>query len=124
VASIHDGQVRLEARLRTRPFRRGPSAPTAHPEVSIEILRPLEYRWSTTSVITNAGRHGYPWMTGDSIPLGSRILAVVTPGEMTRRACLRARDRRTRPRAGARRQFTKKRWRLSRAAVGELRAAA
>ena len=84
VASIHDlGMTRIESR--TYP---GPLDPAAledlerHPEVSVEILRPLEYMAQVRDIIL--GHHerwaggGYPQgLQGDAIPLGSRILAVV-----------------------------------------------
>jgi signal transduction histidine kinase len=89
VASIHDvGMVRLEAET-AHPGgldEKQRSAVTAHPEVSIEILRPLEYLGVVRDYIL--GHHerwdgtGYPrGLTGDSIPLGSRILAVVDAWE-------------------------------------------
>lgn len=89
VASIHDvGMVRLEAET-AHPGgldEKQRSAVTAHPEVSIEILRPLEYLGVVRDYIL--GHHerwdgtGYPrGLTGDSIPLGSRILSVVDAWE-------------------------------------------
>ena len=84
VASIHDlGMTRVEGH--DQP---GPLDPTAlenverHPEVSVEILRPIEYLAQVRDIIL--GHHerwagsGYPrGLHGDAIPLGSRILAVV-----------------------------------------------
>ena len=89
VASIHDlGMVRLEAET-------GHSggldeaqrhALSAHPEVSVEILRPIEYLGVVREFIL--GHHerwdgtGYPrGLEGEAIPLGSRILAVVDAWE-------------------------------------------
>lgn len=84
VASIHDlGMVRLEAET-AHPGRldaRQRTALAAHPEVSVEILRPLEYLGVVRDLILSHHEHwdgsGYPrGLQGDSIPLGSRILTV------------------------------------------------
>jgi HD-GYP domain-containing protein (c-di-GMP phosphodiesterase class II)/signal transduction histidine kinase len=93
VASIHDlGMVRFgpETVHPNHLDEKQRSAMRSHPEVSVEILRPLEYlglvrelvlahheRWDGT---------GYPQgLQGDRIPLGARILAVVDAWEsMTR----------------------------------------
>ncbi len=89
VASIHDlGMVRLEAETghsgRLDEAQR--SALAAHPEVSVEILRPIEYLGVVREYIL--GHHerwdgtGYPrGLAGEAIPLGSRILAVVDAWE-------------------------------------------
>ncbi len=84
VASIHDlGMVRLEAET-SHPGRldaRQRTALAAHPEVSIEILRPLEYLGVVRDLILSHHEHwdgsGYPrGLAGDAIPLGGRILTV------------------------------------------------
>ena len=93
VASIHDlGMVRFES-VTHHPGNldeQQRSAMSAHPEVSVEILRPLEYLGVVREFIL--GHHerwdgtGYPrGLAGEAIPLGSRILAVVDAWEsMTR----------------------------------------
>jgi len=89
VASIHDlGMVRLEAET-AHPGRLDDaqrSALSSHPEVSVEILRPIEYLGVVREYIL--GHHerwdgtGYPrGLAGESIPMGSRILAVVDAWE-------------------------------------------
>ena len=89
VASIHDvGMVRVEAET-SHPGRLDESqlrAVRTHPEVSVEILRPLEYLGVVREIIL--GHHerwdgtGYPrGIAGDAIPVGSRILAVVDAWE-------------------------------------------
>ncbi|MEO5988519.1 MAG: HD domain-containing phosphohydrolase [Candidatus Eisenbacteria bacterium] len=84
VASIHDlGMVRLGAET-GHPGRldaRQRNAVAAHPEVSVEILRPLEYLGVVRDLILSHHEHwdgtGYPrGLQGDAIPLGSRILTV------------------------------------------------
>ncbi len=84
VASIHDlGMVRLEVET-GHPGRLDASqrdAVTSHPEVSVEILRPLEYLGVVRDLILshheNWDGSGYPrGLQGDAIPLGSRILTV------------------------------------------------
>jgi HD-GYP domain-containing protein (c-di-GMP phosphodiesterase class II) len=89
VASIHDlGMVRLEAETghsgQLDDAQR--HALAAHPGVSVEILRPLEYMGVVREYIL--GHHerwdgtGYPrGLVGDAIPLGSRFLAVVDAWE-------------------------------------------
>jgi signal transduction histidine kinase/putative methionine-R-sulfoxide reductase with GAF domain len=89
VASIHDlGMVRFESETghsgRLDDAQR--SALCSHPEVSVEILRPLEYLGVVREYIL--GHHerwdgtGYPrGLAGEAIPLGSRILAVVDAWE-------------------------------------------
>ena len=89
VASIHDlGMVRYEAETvhpgRLDELQR--RAVRGHPEVSVEILRPLEYLGAVREIIL--GHHerwdgtGYPrGLAGEAIPLGSRILAVVDAWE-------------------------------------------
>ena len=89
VASIHDvGMVRLGPEIvHTEPLdaeqRR---ALRSHPEVSVEILRPIEYLGLVREIVL--GHHerwdgtGYPQgLAGDSIPMGARILAVVDAWE-------------------------------------------
>lgn len=84
VASIHDlGMVRLEAETghSGRLDARQRSAVAAHPEVSVQILRPLEYLGVVRDLILSHHEHwdgsGYPrGLKGDAIPLGSRILTV------------------------------------------------
>jgi len=89
VASIHDlGMVRLEAET-VHPGGLDEAqrhAVAAHPEVSVEILRPIEYLGVVREYIL--GHHerwdgtGYPrGLEGEAIPLGSRILAVVDAWE-------------------------------------------
>ena len=89
VASIHDlGMVRFE-QVTGHPGRLDEQqrhAVSAHPEVSVEILRPLEYLGVVREYIL--GHHerwdgtGYPrGLAGESIPLGSRILAVLDAWE-------------------------------------------
>ncbi len=89
VASIHDlGMVRFES-VAQYPGELDDAqrqAVSAHPEVSVEILRPLEYLGVVREYIL--GHHerwdgtGYPrGLSGESIPLGSRILAVVDAWE-------------------------------------------
>jgi signal transduction histidine kinase len=89
VASIHDlGMVRFAAETghAGRLDERQRDALTSHPEVSVEILRPLEYLGVVREIIL--GHHerwdgtGYPrGLSGEAIPLGSRILAVVDAWE-------------------------------------------
>jgi HD-GYP domain-containing protein (c-di-GMP phosphodiesterase class II)/signal transduction histidine kinase len=89
VASIHDlGMVRFgpetaHAKQLDEQQRR---AMRAHPEVSVEILRPLEYLGLVREIILSHHEHwdgsGYPQgLHGDQIPVGSRILAVVDAWE-------------------------------------------
>jgi HD-GYP domain-containing protein (c-di-GMP phosphodiesterase class II) len=89
VASIHDlGMVRFES-VTHHPGRLDEaqrSAMSAHPEVTVQILRPLEYLGVVREYIL--GHHerwdgtGYPrGLAGEAIPLGSRILAVVDAWE-------------------------------------------
>jgi signal transduction histidine kinase/HD-GYP domain-containing protein (c-di-GMP phosphodiesterase class II) len=85
VASIHDvGMTRMPATM-SMPVplddehRRELSS---HPEVSVEIMRPLEYLGSVRDLILCHHEcwdgSGYPrGLRGEEIPLGSRILAVV-----------------------------------------------
>jgi len=89
VASIHDvGMVRLEAET-VHPGRLDEvqrHALIAHPEVSVQILRPLEYLGVVRDLILSHHERwdgtGYPrGLAGDVIPLGSRILAVVDAWE-------------------------------------------
>jgi signal transduction histidine kinase/HD-GYP domain-containing protein (c-di-GMP phosphodiesterase class II) len=88
-ASIHDlGMTRLTGALEDgeglgEEERR---ALERHPEVSVQILRPLEYLGSVRDVIL--GHHerwdgsGYPrGLAGAEIPVGARILAVVDAWE-------------------------------------------
>jgi len=89
VASIHDmGMVRFGAEA-AQPHRldeRQRRALRAHPEVSVEILRPIEYLGLVREIVL--GHHerwdgsGYPQgLEGERIPIGSRILAVVDAWE-------------------------------------------
>jgi HD-GYP domain-containing protein (c-di-GMP phosphodiesterase class II)/signal transduction histidine kinase len=89
VASIHDlGMVRFGPHA-VHPHRlddRQRKALRAHPAVSVEILRPLEYLGLVREIVL--GHHerwdgnGYPnGLGGDRIPIGSRILAVVDAWE-------------------------------------------
>jgi signal transduction histidine kinase len=85
VASIHDvGMTTMLHRVtHARPLEPEQRAELhGHPEVSVEILRPLEYMGSVRDVILSHHEHwdgtGYPrGLTGEEIPLGARILAVV-----------------------------------------------
>ena len=89
VASIHDlGMVRFgpETVHPNHLDERQRRAMRAHPEVSVEILRPLEYLGLVRELILSHHEHwdgnGYPQgLRGDSIPVGSRILAVVDAWE-------------------------------------------
>ncbi len=89
VASIHDlGMVRFGAEA-AQPHRlneRQRRALRAHPEVSVEILRPIEYLGLVREIVL--GHHerwdgsGYPQgLQAERIPIGSRILAVVDAWE-------------------------------------------
>ncbi len=89
VASIHDlGMVRfgpetVHANHLDDQQRR---AMRAHPEVSVEILRPLEYLGLVRELILSHHERwdgaGYPQgLRGDRIPIGARILAVVDAWE-------------------------------------------
>jgi len=99
VASIHDlgmGSVRdhvahgegLDERDRTEVER--------HPEVSVEIMRPLEYQNAVRDIVLAHHEHwdgtGYPRsLSGAAIPAGARVLAVVDAWEsMTRGRPFRA----------------------------------
>ncbi len=85
VASIHDlGMTSLKSRVaRPEPLdEEGQREVRQHPQVSVEILRPLEYL-SSVRDITLAHHErwdgtGYPHgAAGADIPIGGRILAVV-----------------------------------------------
>lgn len=85
VASIHDlGMVRM-AQFALHPHRLSAEQRTeiaAHPQVSVEILRPLEYLGLVREIILSHHERcdgtGYPrGLVGEAIPLGARILAVV-----------------------------------------------
>ncbi len=85
VASIHDlGMVKL-AQHAMHPHRLSAaqrSEIAAHPQVSIEILRPLEYLGLVRELVLSHHERwdgtGYPrGLQGEAIPLGARILAVV-----------------------------------------------
>jgi HD-GYP domain-containing protein (c-di-GMP phosphodiesterase class II) len=89
VASIHDlGMVRFGPHA-VHPHRLDEhqrKALRAHPAVSVEILRPLEYLGLVREIVL--GHHerwdgtGYPnGLGGDRIPIGSRILAVIDAWE-------------------------------------------
>jgi HD-GYP domain-containing protein (c-di-GMP phosphodiesterase class II) len=85
VASVHDvGMTRMPSSVSSsKPLDDAQRLELArHPEVSVEIMRPLEYLGSVRDLIL--GHHerwdgtGYPrGLKGEEIPLGSRILAVV-----------------------------------------------
>ncbi|MBI1799031.1 MAG: GAF domain-containing protein [Candidatus Eisenbacteria bacterium] len=84
VASIHDvGMTEVPGRAVNRPLDpREIEELERHPEISVEILRPLEYMAQVREVIL--GHHerwdgsGYPRaLSGEGIPLGSRVIAVV-----------------------------------------------
>jgi HD-GYP domain-containing protein (c-di-GMP phosphodiesterase class II) len=89
VASIHDlGMVRFGAETGhpNQMDDRQRKAVRAHPEVSVEILRPLEYLGLVREIVL--GHHerwdglGYPQgLKGEAIPMGSRILAVIDAWE-------------------------------------------
>ena len=104
VAAIHDiGMTRMHSELlRLRgPLEQGQrEALMQHPEVSVEIIRPLEYLGSVRDLILSHHERwdgtGYPrGLRGEEIPLGGRILAVVdafesmTSGRPYRPACER-----------------------------------
>jgi HD-GYP domain-containing protein (c-di-GMP phosphodiesterase class II) len=85
VASIHDlGMVRFgpETAHPNGLDEEQRRAMRAHPEVSVEIMRPLEYLGQVREIVLAHherwdGR-GYPQgLHGDRIPVGARILAVV-----------------------------------------------
>lgn len=85
VASIHDlGMVRFgpETSHANHLDDEQRRAMRAHPEVSVEILRPLEYLGQVREIVLAHherwdGR-GYPQgLVGDRIPVGARILGVV-----------------------------------------------
>jgi HD-GYP domain-containing protein (c-di-GMP phosphodiesterase class II) len=85
VASVHDvGMTHMPSSVSlAQPLDSEQRRELArHPEVSVEIMRPLEYLGSVRELIL--GHHerwdgaGYPrGLKGEEIPLGSRILAVV-----------------------------------------------
>ncbi|MGH7740745.1 MAG: HD domain-containing phosphohydrolase [Candidatus Eiseniibacteriota bacterium] len=92
VASIHDlGMAQVEGHRDPGPLTASAKSDLErHPEVTLEILRPLEYVAQVREVILAHHEHwngsGYPrGLAGEAIPLGSRILAVVDAYEsMTR----------------------------------------
>jgi len=99
VASIHDigmSAMRDEVAHGEPLDERSRSEVQKHPEVSVEIMRPLEYQTAVRDVIlTHHERwdgHGYPrGLLGIEIPLGGRVLAVVDAWEsMTRGRPFRA----------------------------------
>jgi HD-GYP domain-containing protein (c-di-GMP phosphodiesterase class II) len=86
VASVHDvGMTRLEGVLpEATPLLEADErhAVMQHPEVGVEVIRPLEYQGVVRDIIL--AHHewwdgsGYPrGLKHDEIPLGARILAVV-----------------------------------------------
>jgi signal transduction histidine kinase len=86
VAAIHDvGMTRLGDRVleEARPLAEDERQQLIqHPEVSVEIIRPLEYLGSVRELILSHHEHwdgsGYPrGLAGDGIPLGGRVLAAV-----------------------------------------------
>jgi hypothetical protein len=92
VASIHDlGMAQVAGYREPGPLSaHAKSELERHPEVTLEILRPLEYVAQVRETILghheNWNGSGYPrGLMGEAIPLGSRILAVVDAYEsMTR----------------------------------------
>ncbi|HYM80914.1 MAG TPA: HD domain-containing phosphohydrolase [Candidatus Limnocylindria bacterium] len=94
VAAIHDlGMTRLQRELfekRGQLEQDQRDALVQHPEVSVEIIRPLEFLGSVRDLILSHHERwdgtGYPrGLIGEEIPLGGRILAVVDAYEsMTR----------------------------------------
>jgi HD-GYP domain-containing protein (c-di-GMP phosphodiesterase class II) len=85
VASIHDlGMGPLYERV-SLPYKLDEDARLEvrqHPEVSVEIIRPLEYLSSVREIILAHHERwdgdGYPrGLTGPDIPIGARILAAV-----------------------------------------------
>ena len=89
VASIHDlGMVRFgpETAHPNDLDEKQRNAVRSHPEVSVEILRPLEYLGQVRELVLAHHERwdgsGYPHgLAGDQIPLGARILAVVDAWE-------------------------------------------
>jgi signal transduction histidine kinase/HD-GYP domain-containing protein (c-di-GMP phosphodiesterase class II) len=86
VSAIHDvGMTRVHDQVlrATRPLREEERQQLVqHPEVSVEIIRPLEYLGSVRDLILSHHERwdgsGYPrGIAGEEIPLGSRVLAVV-----------------------------------------------
>jgi signal transduction histidine kinase/putative methionine-R-sulfoxide reductase with GAF domain len=93
VASIHDlgmTTLREEVAHGESLDDRDRARMERHPEISIEIIRPLEYQTAVREVILTHHERwdglGYPrGLRGDDIPLGGRVLAVVDAWEsMTR----------------------------------------
>jgi signal transduction histidine kinase/putative methionine-R-sulfoxide reductase with GAF domain len=89
VASIHDvGMVRVahETAHAGKLNAAQRTAVATHPEVSVAILRPLEYLGVVRDLILSHHERwdgtGYPrGLAGDAIPLGARILSVVDAWE-------------------------------------------
>ncbi len=84
VASIHDlGMTHVAGLLQAGPLDpRSAAAVERHPEVSVEILRPLEYLAQVREIILSHHERwdgsGYPRaLAGEAIPLGSRVVAIV-----------------------------------------------
>ncbi|MEO5616725.1 MAG: HD domain-containing phosphohydrolase [Candidatus Eisenbacteria bacterium] len=99
VASIHDigmGSVNDQVAHGETLDDRERSEVERHPEVSVEIMRPLEYQNAVRDVILAHHEHwdgsGYPRaLSGIAIPAGARVLAVVDAWEsMTRGRPFRA----------------------------------
>jgi len=99
VASIHDigmGEVRDHVGHGESLDDRDREEVRKHPEVSVEIMRPLEYQNAVRDVILAHHERwdgtGYPrGLAGGTIPLGARVLAVVDAWEsMTRGRPFRA----------------------------------
>jgi HD-GYP domain-containing protein (c-di-GMP phosphodiesterase class II) len=92
VAAIHDvGMTRMgEATRRPGPLQDDErQVLMQHPEVSVEILRPLEYLGTVRDLILSHHERwdgsGYPrGLLGEEIPLGGRILAAVDAYESMR----------------------------------------
>jgi len=89
-AAIHDvGMTRVNERTlhAARPLREDERREMAHhPEMSVEIIRPLEDMGTVRELILSHHEHwdgsGYPrGLAGEDIPPGSRVLAVVDAWE-------------------------------------------
>jgi signal transduction histidine kinase len=89
VASIHDlGMTSVDRQVsQPEPLdSEGHAEVERHPEISVEIIRPLEYQSAVREVILSHHErwdgHGYPrGLKGEEIPLGGRVLAVVDAWE-------------------------------------------
>jgi HD-GYP domain-containing protein (c-di-GMP phosphodiesterase class II) len=89
VASVHDlGMSQMRERVSSPEVlgEREREHLHSHPEVSVEIIRPLEYLGSVRDIILAHHERwdgqGYPrGLAGEEIPVGARILAVVDAWE-------------------------------------------